>query len=222
MTVTLSEIHEELRRSTAKMLDYDYANLTAAESVRLDRAAMLRLELDDCQNKKLASQPFDMNKYIAASEALERLVGGQPEQTTGPHHDAAVLQVEGMIGRLIAAKEYADHERDADAREREEMAAIAAADDDGWRAWREEMSQPAGGYARRDNSAVTHPALIEPSAPASGPLPLTGSLAAKRVESAEEKMARVNSTPALPPRGEQPWKAFEDDGSRTAWFRPHG
>ena len=105
MTVTLSAIHEQLRRDTAKMLGYDYANLTAAQSVRVDRAAMLRLELDDCQTKKLAGQPFDVNKYIAASEALERLVGGQPEQTnTGPDHDAALAQVDAMLGRLIAAK----------------------------------------------------------------------------------------------------------------------
>lgn len=73
---SLSTMHENLRRSTAKMLDYDHANLTAAQSVRLDRAVMLRLELEDCQTKKLAGESFDTNKYIAASEALERLVGG--------------------------------------------------------------------------------------------------------------------------------------------------
>jgi hypothetical protein len=74
MTVTLSAMHEQLRRDTARMLGYDYAKVTAAESVRLDRAAMLRLELDDCQTKKLNGQPFDMNKYVAASEALERML----------------------------------------------------------------------------------------------------------------------------------------------------
>jgi hypothetical protein len=79
MTVTLSAMHEQLRRDTAKLLGYDYAKLTAAAGVRLDRAAMLRLELDDCQTKKLAGQPFDMNKYVVASEALERLMGGDPE-----------------------------------------------------------------------------------------------------------------------------------------------
>ena len=85
MTVTLSELHEALRRDTAKMLGYDYSNLTAAQSVRLDRAAMLRLELDDCQTKKLAGQPFDTNKYVVASESLEQLVGGNPEQTNAAY-----------------------------------------------------------------------------------------------------------------------------------------
>jgi hypothetical protein len=88
VTAPLSAQHEWLRRDTAKLLGYDYANLTAAESVRLDRAAMLRLELDDCQTKKLAGQPFDMNKYVVASEALERLMGGDPEVPAINHeHD---------------------------------------------------------------------------------------------------------------------------------------
>jgi hypothetical protein len=79
VTVTLTAMHERLRRDTAKLLGYDYANLTAAQSVRVERAAMLRLELDDCATKKLAGQPFDTVKYIAASEALERLIGSDPE-----------------------------------------------------------------------------------------------------------------------------------------------
>jgi hypothetical protein len=87
MTVTLSDVHEQLRRDTAAMLKYDYTNLTAAQSVRLDRAAMIRLELDDCQTKKLAGQPFDMNKYIVSSEALERLFGGDPEAPNQTRED---------------------------------------------------------------------------------------------------------------------------------------
>jgi hypothetical protein len=74
MTVPLAAVYEQLRRDTARMFKYDYAELTEAESVRLDRAAMLRLELEDCQTKKLAGQPFDMNKYVIASEALERML----------------------------------------------------------------------------------------------------------------------------------------------------
>jgi hypothetical protein len=85
MTVTLTAMHEQLRRDTARMLGLDHASLTAAQSVRLDRAVMLRLELDDCQTKKLAGQSFDTNKYVAASESLERLFGSDPEATTTPH-----------------------------------------------------------------------------------------------------------------------------------------
>ena len=82
MTITLTALHEQLLKDTCRMLQYDINALTPAQEVRLSRAAMLRLELDDCATKKLAGQPFDTVKYIAASENLERLIGSDPEQTT--------------------------------------------------------------------------------------------------------------------------------------------
>jgi hypothetical protein len=75
-----------MRKSAADMLGYDLTvKLTAAQSVRLDRAAALRLELDDLQGRQLAGLPIDTNKYVVASESLERLVGGDPEQSTTTH-----------------------------------------------------------------------------------------------------------------------------------------
>src|SRR5689334_17373916 len=71
-----------MRKLTADLLGYDLANLTSAQSIRLDRAAALRLELDDIQSRQLAGLTIDMTKYVAASEALERLVGGDPERPT--------------------------------------------------------------------------------------------------------------------------------------------
>lgn len=81
----LDVLRENLRKDTAKMLGIaDLKTMTAAESVRLSRATTLRLEIDDIETRKLNDQhqPFDLKSYIAASEALERLVGGQPEQAT--------------------------------------------------------------------------------------------------------------------------------------------
>jgi hypothetical protein len=112
------------------MLKYDIDHLTAAQEVRLARATMLRLELDDCETKKLQGMPFDTNKYIAASEALERLVGGTPEQNSGPDHDRALLQVNAMIGGLIADKQRKASAVEAECGWREEMAAILAAGGD--------------------------------------------------------------------------------------------
>jgi hypothetical protein len=101
-----SAMHEQLRKATAKMLGYDYDNLTSAQSVRLDRAAMLRLELDDCQTAKLNGQPFDMVKYIAASESLERLMGGTPDEPYAAGDvDAILHQIEHQLDGAIAADE---------------------------------------------------------------------------------------------------------------------
>jgi hypothetical protein len=74
-------LRDRLRRDTAKMLKYDINALTAAQEVRLARATMLRLEIDDIETRKLNDQhqPFDIKAYVIASEALERLVGGDPE-----------------------------------------------------------------------------------------------------------------------------------------------
>jgi hypothetical protein len=82
MTGTVDILRDNLRRDTAKMLGIDLENMTAAQEVRLARGCMIRLELDDIETRKLNNQSFDLNKYIVASEALERLVGGNPDGGT--------------------------------------------------------------------------------------------------------------------------------------------
>jgi hypothetical protein len=78
MTSTANILRENPRRDTAKMLGINLGNMTAAQEVRLARCCMLRLELDDIEARKLSNQQFDIKAYIAASEALERLMGGDP------------------------------------------------------------------------------------------------------------------------------------------------
>ncbi len=80
----MTTMHERLRAETARLLKYDINNLSPAQSVRLDRCATLRLELSDIEASKLAGAPFDVTKYIAISEALERMLGGNPEQQHQP------------------------------------------------------------------------------------------------------------------------------------------
>ena len=64
------QLLDRMRKLTATLLGYDLSNLTPAQSVRLDRAAALRLELDDVQSRQLAGLPVDMAKFVVASEAL--------------------------------------------------------------------------------------------------------------------------------------------------------
>jgi hypothetical protein len=80
-------MRKRLREETAAMLKLDVNNLTAAQSVRLDRASTLRLELNDIEERKLIGAQFDTAKYIAASEALERMLGGNPDQPAAAETD---------------------------------------------------------------------------------------------------------------------------------------
>jgi hypothetical protein len=83
------QLLDRMRNEVAGLLKYDLNNLTAAQSVRLDRAAALRLELDDISSRQLAGLPIDMAKFVVASEALERLVGGNPDETSTAHDSPA-------------------------------------------------------------------------------------------------------------------------------------
>ena len=84
MTIDTAVMRKRLRAETAAMLRLDVDNLTPAQSIRLDRAATLRLELNDIEERKLIGAPFDTVKYIAASEALERMLGGDPDAQQQP------------------------------------------------------------------------------------------------------------------------------------------
>lgn len=104
-----SILRDRLRRETAELLGYDIDNLTAAQSVRLDRAATLRLELDDIETRQLAGLPIEMAKYVVASEALERLVAtahGNPEQTTSGMFAGARAELAALVENLARAEEY--------------------------------------------------------------------------------------------------------------------
>ena len=89
--LTPKQLLDRMRAVTAKLLGYDLEHLTPAQQIRLDRAASIRLMLDDVQGRLLAGLEIDMAKFCAASEALERMLGGNPDQqtTTGQHDDFA-------------------------------------------------------------------------------------------------------------------------------------
>ena len=98
MTVTKltpKQLRDRMRKLAADMLKYDLANLTPAQNIRLDRAAIFMLELDDLQSKQLAGLPFDAKQYVVVSESFERMLGGDPSST------ASVETEEQMRERLV-------------------------------------------------------------------------------------------------------------------------
>jgi hypothetical protein len=113
-------LRKNLRIDTCRLLKYDINALTAAQEVRLTRATMLRLELDDIETRKINNQSFDAAKYILISEALERLVGGNPDQQTAAgQHDFAGAREELLhfLENRAAALERRDERIKAEALE---------------------------------------------------------------------------------------------------------
>jgi hypothetical protein len=119
---------EALRRSSAKLLKLDPDALSAAESVRVDRCAALRLMLDQMQSAQLAGATIDAKGYISASAELERLLGGQPEAPTHVFaSDESRRRLKAMIERTLGDVSDGDAAA-ADAMAREEaVQALAAA-----------------------------------------------------------------------------------------------
>jgi hypothetical protein len=69
-----AELYQRLRRETAQLLNFDLSNLSAAQSTRLDRATLLRWELDRIAGSQVRGDAIDVNRAVAASEALERML----------------------------------------------------------------------------------------------------------------------------------------------------
>jgi hypothetical protein len=198
--MTKTTMHDQLRIDTAKMLQIvDLKTMTAAQEVRLARATVLRLELDDLETRKINNdqhQPFDVKAYVAASEALERLVGGDPEQPSSEHDfsDAREELRTFLIDRAhaIEAREVRESERLRD--ENTRLRAML------------NIPQPAAGDARSEGDAPSSSSSL-PAAPPDNVVPI------KRPETDVERMARVNSTPANPPPlgPREAWRDYVDD-----------
>ena len=132
MTTDTLRFHEHLRASTIQLLGYaDADRLTAAQEIRVDRAVMLRLVIDDLQARQMRGEAIDVHAFVSASEDLERMVGGNPAsppptETTrfGPN---ARERLRRLIETTLQANDVAEAERLRDVREREEMAAALAA-----------------------------------------------------------------------------------------------
>jgi hypothetical protein len=105
MSDEVAKRYRKDRAATAAMPGFDLDKLSAAQSVRLDRVIGLRILIDNMQLKQLHGEIIDVKEFVAASESLERLVGGQPDQPNNtPNYDAARLKFETMINNAVADK----------------------------------------------------------------------------------------------------------------------
>lgn len=122
---------EALRASTARLLKLDPATLSPAQAVRVDRAASLRLTLDGMQSAQLAGREIDVKAFVAASQELERLLGGEPDAPTSVFASSKSRnKLRLLIDRTLmlgADDAAAAADTLADTMRREEMAAVEAA-----------------------------------------------------------------------------------------------
>jgi hypothetical protein len=102
MSDEIAQRYRKDRASTAAMLGFDLTKLTAAQSVRLDRAISLRILIDEMQLRQLRGEMIEVKELVPASESLERLVGSDPDATpSSSNHNAALAQLEAMLDNQI-------------------------------------------------------------------------------------------------------------------------
>ena len=214
--------NEALRVSTAKMLSLDINNLTAAQSVKLDRCCMLRLLVDDLRAKQLSGQQIDVREFVAASESLERMVGdGSLEGPArfSPDHRAKLRQ---LIENAMRGSEAQDAEDEATMALKDEAQAIAAAaPPDGSNSG----GAPPAAVGRAQGVGDVSASASPPAAPDAPVLVETPPPQRPRAKSEAEliaQMDKANSQPALPPDNRaqrEPWRSHvSSDGIIAPWW----
>jgi hypothetical protein len=227
MSERLQDEHEELRSSTAKMLDLDVGNLSAAQSVRLDRCCVLRLLVSDLRGKQLRGEQINVREFVDASESLERMMGGNPAAAADPHDfSAAHAELAALLDGRMKALEH-QMARDPDAARREFELKLARAIENhkpNEQGANSALIPDPGGGDECDGDVVHRPSpraaagsesvQVEPPEPA--PPPMTD----------KQKMDAANSKP-VPSNylkgPDEPWRRHVGpDGVIAPWFFPHG
>jgi hypothetical protein len=192
-------------------------------------------------NEEVAGQPFDTNKYILASEALERLCGSDPKTSTTDHDFAGAREeLRALFDKRAEALERRERRREA------EMAAnpekFRREFEDKIQAAIEKHSKTTPDLSSRDDNlsfthpggsdaqsgdGVPHPPFAAPDAPAARSEPpllieppeVCATLAqipppAPRRRTLDE----INAEPANPPaRPVEEWRRWVDEnGVRTS------
>jgi hypothetical protein len=198
--VNVREFFFAAKKETAGLLGFtDLDALTATQTLKLDVATSLRLEIDRLQSQQLRGEAADIRTLLAASEMLERLllrpaeaVVAGADQFSGAREEFARL-----IDGLVAANEVteATHVQELE-REVSDL--------------REQLA--------RSRAGAAPPA---PSAPTADVVPLRPDPAelAKRAEA--ERLKAIATAPR-----DEPWRPFVDaSGIRTSShgnFNVHG
>jgi hypothetical protein len=214
-----AKLFNSLRASTVALLGYDVDNLTAAQKIRVDRAIALRLVIDDAQAKQMRGEAIDVRAFVAASESLERMCGGNPE-TAAAGHDFSGAREElrrFLAGRAAALEHRAQREAEAIESSKYQDAPLSHGTTMVPK-FGEANPDPAG--SDESDSGVPHP----PPSP----------LAAGGCEPAPPQ--QTSPQPPLPKDGEIPRHWLRDGQPREAWrdhigpsgeiispwFNPHG
>jgi hypothetical protein len=223
----IARMQRRLRADTAKLFNYDINNLSAWQSVRLDRASTLRLQLDDISAAQLRGDPIDMPRFILASKELEAMFGGRPDETsTVPDFSGAREELRALFERRFSALERRREREEremvmdpnkarAEAHAAFETKLQLAIEKYGAEATHAPDLKPAGGFARHD-SVVPLPTLTESAAAVSGGLPAPEPAPRKSLD-------EINAEP--PPahflKQDSPWRQHLDaDGNIVApYFR---
>jgi hypothetical protein len=205
-----SAIYNSLRASTAAMLGYsEIDQLTAAQEIRLSRAISLRLICDAAQAAQLCGRPYDVRAFTDASEALEKMCGGNPDapsqqRFSGEHQ----RKLRALIEKTVLAPSADDHVAIAERQWREEQQALAAAMPD-WK-W---QPAPVG-------LAAVAPAAERSSA---GGDSLAAPLPAAPVAPPPQQTTRENKPSNPPPGPREPWRDFvTSEGIVAPYFKPYG
>jgi hypothetical protein len=69
-----AKFYAALRANTAALLNYDIDNLSLQQSLKVDLAASLRLEIDRITAAQLKGESVDLRELVLATESLSRLV----------------------------------------------------------------------------------------------------------------------------------------------------
>jgi hypothetical protein len=106
--VNVQEFFTAVRKQTAGLLGFtDLDALTATQTLKLDVATSLRLEIDRLQSQQLRGEAADLRVLIAAAEMLERLL--KPVEVAAEaadQHCDAREKLAALIDGLSAAAEH--------------------------------------------------------------------------------------------------------------------
>jgi hypothetical protein len=143
-----SRIYNSLRASTIALLGYDdVGQLSPAQEIRVSRAISLRLIVDAAQGKQLRGEPVDVKGFVEASESLERMCGGNPDQPAAAHDFSGARE---ELSRFLAGRADAIARRAA--REAEPLESSKPIPD------------PGGGDAQSDGGVPQPPPSRAPAA----------------------------------------------------------
>lgn len=126
-----SAVFERLRAKTADLLGLNLENLTPLKALRLDRATLLRLELDRLQAQQAAGEAVDLGRMALASQQLETLLPSEDDSTwldLALLSDEELNAFEALVGKAMGAAPAAEPSDDRQPDQRADLLARMSAE----------------------------------------------------------------------------------------------